>query len=138
MKRATRAVALAALSSLILGGLACMDIGDPIGSGPATVSLVTPNTTDRAILVAITGPGIEEIKPASSGYTVHWKLVSDHEARVVIFGSLWDGPMFTMTVPDRQDLAGYSGTVLQVSDNYNDLRGSTEEYEVTIAASDAN
>lgn len=138
MRRVSAAVAIASLFSMVLGGSGCTDsVGVP-GPGPVTVSLVTPNPDDRAILVTVTGPGIEDVARASSGYTVHWKLLSDHEVRVIVFGTLSDGPIFTFSAPDRKSLAGYSGNVIEVADRYNNLRETMGEYAVTISASESH
>lgn len=138
MRRTSRAIMIVAAGGLVIAALACDCPTGVCGAGPATVSLVTPNTGDRAILVTITGPGLENIKRANSSHSVHWRLISAQEARVVVFGNLTDGPVFTINVPDREDLSGYSATVLQVADRNNRLRESTAEYEIRISAAAAD
>jgi hypothetical protein len=126
----------AAVGVIVAGALACgdeTDIGGPSSNeGPVTVSLATPNLSDGAVLISITGPGLLEARPANSTYRVYWRLASASEMRVLVLGNIAEGPLCTVRVPDARSASGYSGSILQVADRANELRTSTDDYSLTV------
>ncbi|UCG88748.1 MAG: hypothetical protein JSW71_09510 [Gemmatimonadota bacterium] len=142
MRHVERWMLTAALGVIVAGALACSDeadIGGPSsGEGPVTVSLTTPHASDGALLVAVTGPGPLEARPANSTYRVYWRLASAAEMRVLVLGNITEGPVFTVRVPDPRNAAAYSSTVLQVADRDNELRTSTEDYSLTVTSAAGN
>jgi hypothetical protein len=125
-----RAVAIALL--LVAG---CSESNEPAKPGFAAVSLVTPQTDDGAILLSITGPGISDVKPATSAYSAYWRVVSPTEARVIVLGNLSSGVLATFGVPDVRHVDQYSVTVLEVANRSDAMRTSTSAYHMTVGAS---
>ena len=112
----------------------CGDGTDPPQPGLATVSLTTPNSDDGAVLVRVTGQGLSSAQASSSSYLVYWRLVSETELHVAVFGSVSAGPMFTVQVSDVRQLSAYTGTVEQVADRNDALRSSLSGYGVTVSS----
>ena len=136
MKRSTK---LAALLAVVAPILACGDgsgVTESTANGvrPVTVSLTTPASDDGAVLLSLHGGGITNPQAATSSYRVYFRLVSETEVRVAVFGNLTAGPLFTVQVPDPRQLAGYSAAVREVANRSNELRGSLAGYEATLAA----
>ncbi len=142
MKRAELWIMTAALGVIVAAAPACSDDTDSTGpasdEGPVTVSLTTPHVSEGALLVAVTGPGLLEARPANSTYRVYWRLASASEMRVLVLGNITGGPVFTVRVPDPRNASAYSGTVLQVAARNNELRASTHDYSLTVASATGN
>lgn len=124
------------LGLVLLGaGLACGG-GGSTGpkAGTATVSLVTPNTDDGAVLLTLTGPGLANAQSASSAYHVYWRAVSAGEVRAIVVGDLTAGAVLTVSIDDVSKVGQYSGTVAEAASRSDVVRGSTTGYGVTVAA----
>jgi len=137
MTRLDRIVVTAALGMIAVGAFSCGDddiAGLSSDEGLVTVSLAGPGHNDGAVLVTISGPGFLDARAANSSYRVYWRLTSATELRVIVLGSVSDGPLFTVRVPDPARVSRYRGTVLQVADRYNAMRESVSDYDVTITA----
>jgi hypothetical protein len=121
--------------ALLGAGLACGG-GDSIGpkAGTATVSLVTPNADDGAVLLTLTGPGLANIQSASSSYHVYWRVVSASEVRAIVVGDLVSGAVLTASVDDVSKVGQYGGTVVEAASRSDVVRGSTSGYGLTFAA----
>lgn len=134
ISRIARAVSLL----LIAMTLGCGD-NSPV-PGSVSVSLETPNLDDGALVITVTGSGITGITPTSSGYQLHQRLVTSGELRIVMFGNLSSGPLFTASVPDTRDLEIYSASVVQAASRTNelqDLAGYSLVVESTAGSSGA-
>jgi hypothetical protein len=93
--------------------------------GDLLVSLSTPNADDRALLVSIAGPEeISAVAAASPAFVVHTRTQGT-TTRVAVFGSLADGPVLRLTVPDTRRAAEYTATVLDAADGGNADRAAT-------------
>jgi hypothetical protein len=124
------------LSLALLGaGLACGG-GDSTGpkAGTATVSLVTPNADDGAVLLTLTGPGLANVQSASSAYRVYFRVVSTGEVRAIVVGNIAAGAVLTMDVDDVGKIGQYGGTVVEAASRTDVVRGSTSGYGVTFVA----
>ncbi len=125
------ALSLAAL----VGGLACgSDKGTNPGPGIATVSLATPNADDGAVLVTLTGAGVSNPQPGSSGYRMYFRLVSADEVRVLLVGDLSAGILLSVSVGDINSIGNYAGTVVEVASRTDALRTSLAGYSLAFAA----
>jgi hypothetical protein len=124
------AIALAALAGLP----ACGDGTAPPKPGTATVSFVTPNTDDGAVLVSLTGPGVRDAQAASFAYKVYWRVVSANELRLIVVGDLAAGVVATVTVDDVNKIGQYHATMLEVASRADVVRASTTGYSVTMTA----
>ena len=127
-RRFFRVIALAALAALPACG---SEIG-PATSGTATVSFVTPNSDDGAVLVSLIGPGVRDAQPASFAYKAYWRVVSANELRLLVVGNLADGVVATVTVDDINKLGQYHATVLEVASRADVVRASTAGYSFTL------
>lgn len=102
-------------------------------TGTATVSLITPNTDDGAVLITLTGPGLANLQSGNSVYHVYSRVVSSGEVRALVVGDLTAGPLVTVTVDDVGKIAQYLGTVTDASARSDDTRPSLAGYGVTFA-----
>lgn len=102
--------------------------------GVLTVTLVTPNGDDRAVLVSVTGPGeIAEVSAALPGeYTVHARK-NGPSVRAAVFGSISSGPVLRLSVPDVNRLSSYTATIEEVVDPSSNVRPSKSGYTLTIS-----
>jgi len=128
-RQSLRVIALAALATLPACG------SEPAGqtSGTATVSFVTPNSDDGAVLVALTGPGVRDAQPSSFAYKAYWRVVSANELRLLVVGNLAAGVVATVTVDDLGKLDQYHATVLEVASRADVVRPSTAGYSFTFS-----
>jgi hypothetical protein len=122
---------------LALAGAACSG-GDDGGTTPPqpepgvlTVSLTTPGTGDRALMVQVTGPELGAVEAASGSYVVHSRATGPGAVRAAVFGALGTGPLLRIQVPDVNRAAAYSATVVEVADETNALR-STNGYTAAV------
>lgn len=127
-RQSLRVIALVALTVLP----ACGSETAPPTSGTATVSFVTPNADDGAVLVALTGPGVRDAQSSSFAYKAYWRVVSANELRLLIVGNLAAGVVATVTVDDLTKLGQYHATVLEVASRADVVRSSTAGYGFTL------
>jgi len=122
-------------------GLALLGLGPGCGgsdstgpvAGTVTVSLVTPNADDGAVLVTLTGPNLATVQAASSAYRVYWRLVSAGEVRAIVVGNLTAGAVLTVNVDDVGKVGQYSGSVVEAASRSDVVRASVAGYGVTFA-----
>ena len=122
--------------TLLAASLSC---GEPsAGPGPltgnATVSLVTPNPDDGALLLVIFGPGAADIRPANASYRVFSLTASPEEARVLVVGDLVAGPLLTLSVGDVNRIGDYHATAVEVASRSDEIRPTLLDYDLTFAA----
>jgi hypothetical protein len=103
-------------------------------AGTATVSLVTPNADDGAVLVTLTGPGLANAQSASSSYHVYWRAVSPSEVRAIVVGDLSAGAVLTVSIDDVSKVGQYGGTVVEAASRNDVVRTSVAGYGVKFAA----
>jgi hypothetical protein len=117
---------------LALAGAAACSGGDDGGTAPPqpepgvlTVSLTTPSTGDRALVVQVSGPELGGVEAASASYVVHSRATGPERVRAAVFGALGTGPLLHIQVPDVNRASAYSATVVEVADEANALRATT-------------
>lgn len=101
------------------------------GSGNATVSLVTPNTDDGAILLELKGSSIHAVVAPDTA----WRLYVDSSSspvRALLVGNLAAGALLKFTVADTTTLSSYSATILDVSDRQSRDRADLHAYALQI------
>ncbi len=126
------ALLVAALAAAACGGDSTgTQAADP---GLVTVSLVTPNTDDGAVLLSLSGTSVSDLQSASGSYRVYWRLAAPGEVRAVVVGNIAAGPIFTATVPDRRALGQVTAAVAEVASRSDVLRASVSGYQLSIAA----
>jgi len=121
----------------VLGLVAALSAcGDSTGTGsPGTflVSLETPNSDDGAVAVTIVGTGLTNVTSVGSSNRLYWRLVSATEMRVLVFGSLAAGPLFSVDVGDVRHPDRYAGTVTEVARRNDEQRGDLVGYTISFA-----
>lgn len=120
--------------ALLLGMSACGD-DPPTGGGEAevvTVSLTTPSSDDGALLITVTGPGLDDVRPASASYRLFWRAVSANEARVIVVGNIAAGPIFTAAASKGEPASDFAASVVDVSSRSEDLRASVAGYSLRV------
>lgn len=127
MTRIVRALAALALP------LALATCSGPT-AGDLTVSLVTPNSDDGAIVVQVTASQPQEITGAAAACTgckIFSEQVSATELRAVVTGNLVAGPLARISVSDTGSPKSYTVQVVQVASRSYQLR-STSGYSLSI------
>jgi hypothetical protein len=102
---------LVALAGLV--GAAC----DGPTAGEVTVELVTPSTTDGAILFKVEAPSskdLGEVTAACSGCQAFYYRVSETELYGVVTGPLKSGPVARIAVSDVS-VRVYAVTIVEIS-----------------------
>lgn len=123
------------LSLALLGvGLGCGGGSTGPKAGTATVSLVTPNADDGAVLITLTGPGLANPQSANSAYHVYWRVVSANDVRAIVVGDLASGAVLTVDVDDVGKIGQYVGSVVEAASRNDVVRTSVAGYGVTFAA----
>lgn len=125
-----------AMSLTLLAGLGLMlgsCSGGPV-AGDLTVSLVTPNSDDGAVLLKVTASESKEVTGASvacSGCQIFLEKPSATELRAVITGTVVAGPLLRVSVSDTKSPASYTVQIQQVASRTYQVR-STGGYSLTV------
>jgi hypothetical protein len=106
----------------------------PVAPGRVTGSVVTGSSSDGAMLFTIRGPGMTNVASTNSSNQLFSRLVAPQELRVIVIGNISTGPLFTMDVPNLNDISGFSATVDQVADRDDDLRADISGYSISFPA----
>lgn len=105
----------AALAAILIASGGCGPDGPtPPGAGDLTLSLTTPNTSDGALLLHITGGPVTSVSGRGSLVVVGSQTASGY--RVVVTGPLTNGDFATIHVPDVTQNSRYLVLVEQVAD----------------------
>jgi hypothetical protein len=121
MRPLVRALAILALPA------ALATCSGPV-AGDLTVSLVTPNADDGAIVVRVTASQSKEITGAAvacTGCRIFTEQPSSTELRAVVTGDLVAGPLVHVSVSDTKAPAAYSVQIVQVANRSYQLRSSS-------------
>ena len=127
MTRALRALAL-------LGVVPLLATCSGPTAGDLTVSLVTPNSDDGAIVVKVTASQSKEITGAAvvcTGCKIFPEQVSSTELRAVVTGNLAAGPLVRISVSDTGAPRDYTVQIVQVASRSYQVR-STSGYALAI------
>lgn len=127
-------------SVLLLAGAVLLNTcGDsptaPTPPEPGTIvaTLQGVRTGDAALVIRLRGPAaLGTVTSAGAGYVLHARAAGD-SARAAVFGSLANGALFRIAVPDVHRVAEYRATVVEVSDTANALRDDVSQYALTFA-----
>lgn len=104
----------------------------PPQPGNAVVSLATPHEDDGAVLVTVTGPGLDDVQALSTGYHVLWRFASPDELRLIVVGNVAAGPLVRIRVGDVNRPEDYSGFVREVATRADAKRDDTSGYGVSF------
>ncbi|HEX9938315.1 MAG TPA: hypothetical protein VGB15_14365 [Longimicrobium sp.] len=130
MKMLTCAAAL--LSATLLAGCDPGGGGTPAQPTPGvlTVKLAAPVLGDRALVIAITGPGeVSAVQPAVAGYVTYVRT-QGAATRVAVFGTIEAGPVLRFSVPDTRQQ--YQAAVVDAADGNNTARTNMAAYQLEI------
>jgi uncharacterized protein (DUF2141 family) len=103
-------------------------------AGDLTVSLVTPNSDDGAIVVRVTASQSKEITSAAvacTGCRIFAEQPSATELRAVVTGNLAAGPLVRISVSDTGAPTAYAVQIVQVASRTYRLR-PTSGYSLSI------
>jgi len=125
-----RAIQLA----LLLGAAVALGSCSGPVAGDLTVSLVTPNSDDGAVLLKVTASESKEVTSASaacSGCQIFMEKVSATELRAVITGNVVAGALARVSVSDTRSPSSYSVQIQQVASRSYQSR-SISPYSATV------
>ena len=124
--RKTGAVVIAAIT------IACGGDSTPESTGPGentsnpgfvNVTLATPNSNDGALLLTLSGGAMDSLT-ASVG-TIFFASTGTNTFRVMVAGTIGDGPVVRFWMPDRRNVAQYVATLEQAA-----VRSSYEQQDI--------
>jgi hypothetical protein len=125
-----RVLEVLAVTLAVVGAGSCGDGVGPV-AGVLTVSLATPNSgADGAILLTVSGPGVTSVS-AEPGLRVFSSTLGATNPFAVT-GSLQNGVILRIGVPDTRRAGQYVATIQNVAANDYSLRGPSG-YTLTVA-----
>jgi hypothetical protein len=128
-----RVLAFCTLALSVVGAGSCGDGAGPV-AGLITVSLTTPNPGgDGAILLTVAGPATPTSVSAEPGLRVFSMALSTTN-QFAVTGSLANGAILRIGVPDVRRANQYAATVQGVAANDYSLRTATSTYKLTVVA----
>lgn len=120
---------------MVLGLALSMACGGdkPVGpvAGELTLSLTTPHLTDGAVMLQVAGP-IEMVIPVGT-YRVEAAPLAGGLTRIIVTGTITNGPLVRIRVPDVNAAAIYLAIVEQAAHRQTFALLSVTEYKITVA-----
>ncbi|MBI2073664.1 MAG: hypothetical protein HYT81_11670 [Gemmatimonadetes bacterium] len=119
---------------LTLAALAAGSCSSGPVAGELTISLVTPNSDDGAIVVRVTASESKEITSvtlACSGCKLFKEQPSATELRAVLTGDLVAGPLLRVSVTDTKEPSSYTAQITALASRTYQVR-SPSGYSLTI------
>ncbi len=123
-----------AVGAVLLGGVACSNDatgGDPLG-GTLTLRLTTPHADDGAMRFVVSGPAIDTAEAINASLRLFTRSEGGSTVVGAVVGTLANGAVITLHVPDVGAAARYTATVLEVADRQDALRTSLAGYALTV------
>jgi len=109
---------LAVVLSVALGAVACgggADGGQSAGAGDLLVTYFQGGPEPGALLLTITGGPVTDVK-ATGGQQVSFSSPFTGTTKVVVLGTLTNGDLLKVTVPDVTQATSYTAHVEQAAD----------------------
>jgi hypothetical protein len=100
-------------------------------AGTLTLSLSGGGPTDGALVIIVSGAPITSVSPAP-GYQVA-SNADGQGTHIMVVGAIANGPVVTITVPDRDRASAYVAAVQQVSDRVTYALLDPVAYHIAIA-----
>lgn len=113
------------------GGWSCTEHVRP-EPGILLVVLSGVQPGDAALLFSLEAPDSIIAVTGASGMSLHARR-SAEGLRVAVFGSVADGVVMTLDVPDVRRAPLWTATLLEVADTANGLRASLSGYQLRVA-----
>ena len=120
------------LLAALLGVVACgggSDLSAPL-SGPLDLVLQTPADNDGIVLLEVAGGTVDSV--TALGYRTEASSVGTAPIRIVVSGSLRDGKLVRIWVPDRTRASDYSANVVEAAARGTYLLQDVAEYRLDI------
>ncbi len=114
--------------------LACGDSSGPSEPQPGNLAVQfnTSVTTDRALLIQLSGPGaISNVQAANPGVMV-FATEAGTLVKVIVTGNLVNGALLRFDVVDVNQVKAYKASIVELSDNTNALRTDLSRHSVSI------
>ncbi len=108
--------------------------GPGVESGTLAVQLTSPFTNDGAVSFELRGEGITEVRgtPGTEIFTSEASGV----VTVAVIGAGLSGTLVTFRVPDMTLAADYRASLVEVSDERNEIRSDLTGYTVAVRGID--
>lgn len=100
--------------------------------GTLTLTMSTVNSGDGALQIQVSGGPIDTVE-AQAGYVGYPYRVSTSSMRIIVAGTLVNGPVASIHVPDVHKASSYVATVTRGADNSTYLLRSGASYQITVA-----
>ena len=122
----------------LVGAVACGDGEQPAAVEVPTVTvfivaLTSPNPSDGAALISITGGVIDKPAAVSQSDRVYFRSTGTSTMMVAVVGTIASGGLVRFEAPIGAQASAYSASLLQVADRNNDLRSSLSGYSLTVS-----
>ena len=127
---------LLAVFTLALASTLACGSDEPTAPVPGTlvVTLTTPNADDGAILLSISGGGIDTPTTVATSHLLFQRLTGTSSVNTVVVGNITAGPLLRFDVPNVNDASSYVATITEVADRDNGLRTSLAGYSLSITS----
>jgi hypothetical protein len=121
------------VAALVVGAACSNDsTGSVAGAGTLTLRLTTPRSDDGALLFELSGPPIDTTVAANAALQLFTRRTDGSTLIGAVVGTLGDGVIVTLQVPDVAAAARYSARLLEVADRQNVLRTSLSGYALSV------
>jgi len=129
----TRTRWMVAMVAALFMSVACSDEPTNAGSGPGTLvlRLTSPHADDGAMTFQVHGPSIESAS-VNGSLQLFTLRVNDSTLVGAVIGTLANGAIITLHVPDESVAAAYTATLREVADREDALRASLAGYALTV------
>ena len=135
MIRATKtgAIVLAALTIACRGNADIQGTGldDTINPGFVNITLTTPNSNDGALLLTLSGGAVDSL--AATAGTIFFASTGTNTFKVMVAGTIADGPVVRFWMPDRRNVAQYVATLEQAAVRSTYVQQDIGGYSLSIA-----
>ena len=122
-----------ALVAALFVSVSCSDQPTSAGSEPGTlvIRLTTPHGDDGALTFQVNGPSLESAS-VNGSLQLFTLRVNDSTLVGAVIGTLANGAIITLHVPDESVAAAYTATLREVADREDALRASLAGYALTV------
>jgi hypothetical protein len=116
------------LAALALAG--CSDGAVAPFGGALNLNLTTPNTDDGAVLFTLSGASVDSVVPVND--QVFFARSDPRTLQVIVTGSLQNGTIARIYVPDIRLAGRYTASVQQVAARGSYLQRDAAPYSLTV------
>jgi hypothetical protein len=129
----TRTRGILALVAALFVSVSCSDQPTSAGSGSGTLAirLTTPHGDDGALTFQVNGPSLESAS-VNGSLQLFTLRVNDSTLVGAVIGTLTNGAIMTLQVPDGSVAGAYTATLREVADREDALRASLAGYALTV------